>query len=255
MKIYEKFIDELKNHLSKLNESRFVAQQLLRLHQEVKLKVDPLIVELGVEKGQSTKVFLNAIEGKSNAKLISIDIKDCRSAVDAERWEFVQQDSSDIKSLLISKPIIKNGIDIIYIDSLHTAKHVQKEIYNFFEYLNEDAYIFLDDIDSGPYMLKQRKDSIGTEIANRKIYKLLEAIFRANMDKLDFEIMRGSTGLGILRKRVPLGEKLNPPILLRERNNYLINKIFQRISFKKSSRHNTNNFDSFLISPDKNKYK
>ena len=241
--------------MSKLNESRFVAQQLLRLHQEVKLKVDPLIVELGVEKGQSTKVFLNAIEGKSDAKLISIDIKDCRSAVDAERWEFVQQDSSDIKSLLISKPIIKNGIDIIYIDSLHTAKHVQKEIYNFFEYLNEDAYIFLDDIDSGPYMSKQRKDSIGTEIANRKIYKLLEAIFRANMDKLDFEIMRGSTGLGILRKRVPLGEKLNPPILLRERNNYLINKIFQRISFKKSYRQNTNNFGSFLISPDKNKYK
>ena len=104
-------------------------------------------------------------------------------------------------------------------------------------------------------MSKQRKDSIGTEIANRKIYKLLEAIFRANMDKLDFEIMRGSTGLGILRKRVPLGEKLNPPILLRERNNYLINKIFQRISFKKSYRQNTNNFGSFLISPDKNKYK
>lgn len=255
MKIYEKFIDELKNHLSKLNESRFAAQQLLRLHQEVKLKVNPLIVELGVEKGQSTKVFLNAIEGKSDARLISIDIKDCRSAVDAKRWEFVQQDSSDIKSLLISKPIIKNGIDIIYIDSLHTAKHVQKEIYNFFEYLNEDAYIFLDDIDSGPYMSKQRKDSIGTEIANRKIYKLLEAIFIANMDKLDFEIMRGSTGLGILRKRVPLGEKLNPPILLRERNNYLINKIFQRISFKKSYHQNTNNFGSFLISPDKNKYK
>ena len=255
MKIYEKFIDELKNHLSKLDESRFAAQQLLRLHQEVKLKVNPLIVELGVEKGQSTKVFLNAIEGKSDAKLISIDIKDCRSAVDAKRWEFVQQDSSDIKSLLISKPIIKNGIDIIYIDSLHTAKHVQKEIYNFFEYLNKDAYIFLDDIDSGPYMLKQRKDSIGTEIANRKIYKLLEAIFRANIDKLDFEIMRGSTGLGILRKRVHLGEKLNPPILLRERNSYLINKIFQRISFKKSYHHTTNNFGSFLISPDKNKYK
>ena len=255
MKIYEKFIDELKNHLSKLDESRFAAQQLLRIHQEVKLKVNPLIVELGVDKGQSTKIFLNAIEGKRNAKLISIDIKDCRSAVDAKRWEFVQQDSSDIKSLLISKPIIKNGIDIIYIDSLHTAKHVQKEIYNFFEYLNEDAYIFLDDIDSGPYMSKQRKDSIGTEIANRKIYKLLEAIFRSNIDKLDFEIMRGSTGLGILRKRVSLGEKLNPPTLLRERNNYLINKIFQRISFKKSYRQNTNNFGSFLISPDKNKYK
>jgi predicted O-methyltransferase YrrM len=255
MKIYQKYIDELKNHLSKLDESRFVAEQLLRLHQEVKLKVDPLVVELGVDKGQSTKVFLNAIEGKSNAKLISIDIKNCRSAVDAGRWEFVQQDSSDIKSLLIAKPIIKNGIDVLYVDSLHTVKHVQKEIYNFFEYLNEDAYIFFDDIDSGPYMFKQRKDSVGIEIANRKIYKLLEAIFRANIDRLDFEIMRGSTGLGVFRKRVPLGEKLNPPILLRQRNNYLINKIFQKISFKKSYHHNTNSFDSFLISPDKNKYK
>ena len=255
MKIYQKYIDELENHLSKLDETRFVAQQFLRLHQEVKLKVNPLIVELGVDKGQSTRVFLNAIEGKSNAKLISIDIKNCSSAVDSERWEFIQQDSSDIKSLLIAKPIIKKGIDILYVDSLHTAKHVQKEIYNFFEYLNEDAYIFFDDIDSGPYMLEQRKDSVGIEIANREIYKLLEAIFRANINKFDFEIMRGSTGLGVFKKRVPLGEKLNPPILLRERNNYLINKIFQKITFKRSYHHNTNSFDSFLISPDKKKYR
>jgi len=255
MKIYQKYIDELKNHLSKLDESRFVAQQLLRLHQVVKSKVDPVIVELGVDQGQSTKVFLNAIAEKSNAKLISIDIKNCNNAADAEHWEFVQQDSSDIKSLLIAKPIIKKGIDILYIDSLHTAKHVQKEIYNFFEYLNEDAYIFFDDIDSGPYMFKQRKDSVGIEIANREIYKLLEAIFRANINKFDFEIMRGSTGLGVFKKRVPLGEKLNPPILLRERNNYLINKIFQKITFKKSYHHNTNSFDSFLINPDKKKYK
>ena len=255
MKIYQKYINELNNHLSKLDESRFVAQQLLRLHKEVKLKVDPLVVELGVDKGQSTKVFLNAIEDKSNAKLISIDIKNCSDAVDAENWEFVQQDSADIESLLIAKPIIKNGIDILYIDSLHTAKHVQKEIYNFFEYLKEGAYIFLDDIDSGPYMFKQRKDSVGIEIANRKIYKLLEATFRANVDKLDFEIMRGSTGLGVMRKRVPLGKKLNPPISLRERNNYLISKIFQKVSFKKDYHHSTNSFDSFLISPDKNLYK
>ena len=255
MKIYQKYIDELKNHLSKLDESRFVAQQLLRLHQVVKSKVDPIIVELGVDQGQSTKVFLNAIAEKSNAKLISIDIKNCNNAVDAERWEFVQQDSSDIKSLLIAKPIIKKGIDILYVDSLHTAKHVQKEIYNFFEYLNEEAYIFFDDIDSGPYMLKQRKDSVGIEIANREIYKLLEAIFRGNINKFDFEIMRGSTGLGIFKKRVTLGEKLNPAILLRERNNYLITKINKKIMFKRSYHHNTNSFDSFLVNPDSKKYK
>ena len=66
-------------------------------------------------------------------------------------------------------------------------------------------------------MNKQRNDSVHTEITNRKIFKLLEAIFRGNMDKIDFEIMRGSTGLGIFKKRRELGVKLNPPVFLNER--------------------------------------
>ena len=81
MKKYQSYIDELKNHLFEHSESRFLAQQLLRLHKEAELKIDPLIVELGVDRGQSTRVFLNAIDGKDNAKLISIDIKDCSNAV------------------------------------------------------------------------------------------------------------------------------------------------------------------------------
>ena len=116
MKKYQLYIDELKNHLSKSDESRFVAQQLLRLHKETELKENPLIVELGVDRGQSTKVFLNAIDGKETATLISIDINDCKSAIDDKSWEFVQQDSADILKLLSSKPKIKNGIDILYID-------------------------------------------------------------------------------------------------------------------------------------------
>ena len=231
----------------------FLAQQLLRLHKETELKPNPLIVELGVDRGQSTRVFLNAIDGKQNAKLISIDIKDCRNAVIDENWEFVQQDSANIEKLLLSKPQIKKGIDILYVDSLHTANHVEKEIYNFFEYLNNDALIFFDDIDSGPYMSKQRKDSISTEISNRKIFKLLEAIFRGNMDKIDFEIMRGSTGLGIFKKRKNLGEKLNPPVFIKERNNAIISKLYQKILFKKTYKHNTKSSSSFLIDPEKNK--
>ena len=57
--------------------------------------------------------FLNAIDGKQNAKLISIDIKDCRNAVIDENWEFVQQDSANIEKLLLNKPLIKKGIDIL----------------------------------------------------------------------------------------------------------------------------------------------
>ncbi len=253
MKKYQSYINDLKNHLNKTDESRFLAQQLLRIHRETELKHNPLVLELGVDKGQSTRIFLNLIDGKDSAKLISIDIKDCRNSIDDKDWEFVQQDSTDIEKLLINKPEIKNGIDILYVDSLHTAEHVKKEIYNLFEYLNNDAYIFFDDIDSSPYMSKQRKDSVNIEIANRKIFILLEAIFKGNIDKIDFEIMRGSTGLGIYKKRKKLGEKLNPPIFINERNNIILSKIFQKIMKQKTYKHNIETSDSFLIDPKKSK--
>ena len=64
MKIYQKYIDELKNHLLKLDESRFVAQQLLRLHQVVKSKIDPIILELGVDRGSKYKSFFKCYRGK-----------------------------------------------------------------------------------------------------------------------------------------------------------------------------------------------
>ena len=51
-------------------------------------------------RGKARK-FLNAIDEKPDAKLISIDIEDCSNSVKSDRWEFVQQDSSDIDSFLL----------------------------------------------------------------------------------------------------------------------------------------------------------
>ena len=70
MENYDQYIHSLKNLLILKDERRFVAQQLLYLHKQAIIKVDPIIVELGVGTGQSTKVFLNAINEKKNAKLI-----------------------------------------------------------------------------------------------------------------------------------------------------------------------------------------
>ena len=75
MKKYQSYINKLKDHLSEHNESRFLAQQLLRLHKETELKINPLIVELGVDRGQSTKVFLNAIDGKKMLNLFLLTLK------------------------------------------------------------------------------------------------------------------------------------------------------------------------------------
>ena len=249
MKNYEKYINTLRVIADEKSESRFVANQLLEMHAEALKRTNPIIVELGVDKGQSTRVFLNAISEKNNSRLISIDIRDCKDAVISDKWEFVQQNSIDIESLLSKKPFLKDGIDILYIDSLHTESHVLKEIYGFFEYIKPNGLIYFDDIDSGPYMSGQRKDSINTEIDNRKIFNLLEAIFRANYSSIDFSIHRGSTGLAKFKKRSNLGDKLNDPIYIGKRRLRLFWRFLEIINLKKSYHHNNNTNDSFLINP------
>ena len=77
-----------------------------------------------MDKGHSTRVFLNSIEEKTDAILISVDIRDCSRAVECDNWNFLQADSSDLQTIINSFPIIKNGIDILYVDSLHTPQHV-----------------------------------------------------------------------------------------------------------------------------------
>ena len=249
MKIYEDYINKLRENSKIKSESRFAANQLLEMHLEALQRENPIIVELGVDKGQSTRVFLNAINDKSNARLISIDIRDCKQAIKSNNWEFVQQDSIDIESLLLKKPIVKDGIDILYVDSLHTQSHVLKEIYGFFEYVKPKGVIYFDDIDSGPYMKGQRKDSINTEITNRKILDLLEAVFRANYSSIDFSIHKGSTGLAKFVKHSKLGDKLRPPVFIGKRRLRLFWRILERIKFKKSYHHNNATNDSFLINP------
>ena len=71
MRIYQKYLDLLTSLSEENNEARFVAQQLLNMHQEALARDNPTILELGVDQGQSTKMFLNAIDGKTNASLTS----------------------------------------------------------------------------------------------------------------------------------------------------------------------------------------
>ncbi len=143
MKIYQEYVNTVSEAIKKKSEVRFVAQQLLKMHAEALSRHNPIIVELGVDKGQSTRVFLNSIDGKVGAKLISIDIRDCSRAVNSDDWCFIQSSSINIDAICRSAPIIKNGIDILYVDSLHTASHVYKELYGFFPYVKKDGIIFL----------------------------------------------------------------------------------------------------------------
>lgn len=246
-KVYQSYINDLKEFLSEKTEARFVASQLLEMHEHVSRLPNATVLELGVDRGQSTKVFLNAVDQKPSSHLVSVDIRDCKGVSDSDMWNFVQSDSSDVESIVNAAPVLKEGIDVIYIDSLHTAEHVYKEIFGWFPYLKNGGVIYFDDVDTGPYLMGQRKDSMATEIANRNIHDLIEAVFRANMDKISLTIHYGSTGLGRFEKAGDIGSTLSEPLYLRKRSRRffwrLVNLVFRRRQYKHSQATN----ESFLI--------
>lgn len=245
--IYQNYVDDLRAFASKENESRFVALQLLEMHSNVSRRQHATVLELGVDRGQSTKVFLNAMDGKPSSHLVSVDIRDCKGVSESDMWTFVQKDSADVEAVIDAAPILKDGIDVIYVDSLHTAEHVFKEISGWFPYLKKGGVAYFDDVDTGPYLMGQRKDNLGTEIANRKIYELIEAVFRANMGKINLDVLHGSTGLARVEKVSDIGSTLNKPVYVRKRNRWLFWRIINSIFRRKQYEHSQVTNESFLI--------
>ena len=244
---HQEYIDALKEFSKVNSEARFAANQLLYMHKEIIKRSSPRILELGVDRGQSTKVFLNAINGKSSAHLVSIDIRDCSKVSDSKYWTFLKMNSLEVDKIIKQAPILKDGIDIIYIDSLHTPEHVYGEIYGWFPFLNKNGIIFFDDIDSGPYLQGQRKDNVHIEISNRKILELIESIFISNINILDLSIIKGSTGLGILKKICTSKFELKKPKSIKKRKNLLLWKIYNKLFQRNQYKHSLDSSQSFLI--------
>ncbi len=244
--MFESYIRELKNVRQLKAESRHAASQLLEMHEHVLSLDKPTVIELGVDRGQSTKVFLNSIKSKSDALLVSVDIRDCSSVSNSKQWRFIQSDSLNIDEILCQAPEIKHGVDLVYVDSLHNPEHVKKEIYSYFKFLKVGGIMFFDDVESLPYMRFQRKDNFHMEISNRKIRDLLVSIFHENSEALKLEIAYGSTGLAKLTKLSETSLRL-PSERLIERKNTFFWKLVEKIRSRKQYKHSLENVESFLI--------
>mgnify|MGYP001001584039 FL=1 len=83
---------------------------------------EPIILELGVQKGRSTKKFLELCN-KNNGKLFSVDLDDCSSVSKDKKWKFFQTRDDNFDFI---KSQIPNKIDVLFIDTLHEANHVKK---------------------------------------------------------------------------------------------------------------------------------
>tara|TARA_B100000900_G_C20463010_1_gene668101 strand:- start:116 stop:760 length:645 start_codon:yes stop_codon:yes gene_type:complete len=161
------------------------------------------ILELGVRKGNSTKMFLDVCE-RNDGYLTSIDIEDCSKVVNNKRWNFIH--SSDSNFDYVNKFINNSKFDVLYIDSLHEPNHIRKVFYHYFNFLKLNGIIFLDDVVWLPYTKNAVRDNDFVERINRLTFEKLIEIYNANINNLTLNINFTGSGLAILKK---IGSDLN----------------------------------------------
>ena len=167
---------------------------------------DPTILELGVNKGHSTRNFLDHIN-KFGGKLFSIDIKKAPKLLDEDKtkWNFLRSNDLDIENILNNFPALKSGIDVLFIDSYHDETHVKKTLEKWFIYVKKNGYIYFDDTESAVY---RKNKNLFLSINNDAINKLIYNIYCNNIDQLEYIKYFRKSGLSEFKKLSDLGNKL-----------------------------------------------
>jgi len=183
------------------------------------------ILELGVQKGVSTKKFIELCEANQGF-LTSVDIKDCSDVIKNDRWKFIH--SSDDNFEFVDKFIEKN-LDFIFIDSLHEPNHVKKVFYHYYEFLKQGGICIIDDISWLPYSKDQYKDKEFCEYINRSTFNKVLEIFNQNQKNFDLEFYFRETGYAVITKNEE--NHLNEPKKIKSREfgiKNLLRKIYKR---------------------------
>jgi hypothetical protein len=111
------------------------------------------------------------------------------------------------------KSQIPEKLDVIFIDTLHEAKHVKKIFYNYYNNLRNGGLIFVDDISHLPYIKNDRKTDFYCEINNRETFDTLLQIYYYNHKSFTLNFSFESSGLAIIKKKsddiLKVSEKLN----------------------------------------------
>ncbi len=141
---------------------------------------NPIILEFGVNRGGSTKFFLDYVENY-NGKVYSIDIKDCSKVSNSKKWEFLLANDLNYHYIITKFPeISEKGIDILFVDSYHDPSHVRLLLEKWSKLVNNKGIIFLDDTESLIYRL--RKNFIFS-VVNDEIDKVVKNFYYSNHDQ------------------------------------------------------------------------
>ena len=161
----------------------FVANELISLK-------DLTILEFGVKEGRSTKIFLQHCE-KNGGKLYSIDVNDYKDKFNDSNWTFIQSRDDNFDYLENKLP---KKFDVIYLDSLHEADHVEKILYYYFDKLKIGGLFFIDDTSWLPYIENSQRDNFYCEINNKETFDKLLEIYNVNFDRFDINFDFTSSG-------------------------------------------------------------
>ena len=158
---------------------------------------NPIILELGVQNGRSTKKFLDICK-KNNGELFSVDIDDCSNVTKDKNWHFFKTRDDNFEYI---KSKIPKKIDILFIDTLHEANHVKKLIYEYYPLIKKNGFIFIDDVSHLPYLESKERNNFYCEINNKETFDLLISIYSENKENFDLNFTFVSSGLAIIKKK------------------------------------------------------
>ena len=158
---------------------------------ELKDISSPKILEFGVKEGRSTKLLLDYCK-KNNGELFSVDIEDFSNLFSDKNWHFIKSRDDNFDFL---KNKIPNKLDIIYLDSLHEAKHVEKIFYYYFNFLKIEGIFFIDDISWLPYLKNGERDNFYCEVNNKETFDKILEIYNFNQEKFDIFFTFISSGM------------------------------------------------------------
>ena len=161
-------------------------------------KIDKLsILEFGVHAGYSTSLFLDVCK-LNNGKLYSVDVNDYSKSFNDPNWTFIK--SRDDNFDYIEK-LIPNKVDVILIDTLHKAIHVEKILYNYYPKLKKDGLIIVDDVSWLYYTKNAERDNFFREINNKETFFKLIDIYNSNKENINLEFNFAHSGVSKIKKK------------------------------------------------------
>jgi hypothetical protein len=120
-----------------------LGENSVKLHEISQTFFDSIFVDLGVRQGASSGILCDRSKELNN-KIYGVDIDFSilkSNLVEGQNYEIIEGDSSTIGRDFE----IPEGVDILFVDTLHVKEQVLCELYYWIDKMNENSYVVFHD--------------------------------------------------------------------------------------------------------------